>query len=50
MIPDAPEKYFLSLAQTEKLLYRSSEERRATGSTIPTESPVHRQREAEGKG
>ena len=28
LIPDAPEKYFLSLEQTEKLLYKSSEGRR----------------------
>ena len=34
LIPDAPEKYFLSLEQMEKLLYKSLEgERRDTGST-----------------
>ena len=33
LIPDAPEKYFLSSAQEAKLLYRLSEADRDTGST-----------------
>ena len=33
LIPDAPEKYFLSSEMTERLLYSSSAGRRATGST-----------------
>ena len=37
LIPDAPEKYFLSLEQTEKLLYKSLEGRRDRGSTTPKE-------------
>ena len=49
LIPDAPEKYYLSLEQTEKLLYRSLAERRAIGSTTPMESPVPRQRVEEDK-
>ncbi len=35
LIPDAPEKYFLSSEMTQKLLYKSSEGRRAPGSTTP---------------
>ena len=34
---DAPEKYFLSSAQVEKLLYKSSEARKAPVSTTQTE-------------
>ena len=45
LIPDAPEKYFLSLEQTEKLLYKSSEAPKVTESTIPTDQPVPRLRE-----
>ena len=37
LIPDAPEKYFLSSAQVEKLLYKSSEGRKAPGSMTRTE-------------
>ncbi len=37
LIPDAPEKYFLSSEQTEKLLYKSLEGRRDTGSTTRKE-------------
>ena len=37
LIPDAPEKYFLSSAQVEKLLYKSSEARKAPVSTTQTE-------------
>ena len=37
LIPDAPEKYFLSLEQMEKLLYKSLEGRRDTGSTTRKE-------------
>ncbi len=36
LIPDAPEKYFLSSAQVAKLLYNSSQVGRATESTTPT--------------
>lgn len=35
LISDVPEKYFLSPEMTAKLLYSSSEERRATESTTP---------------
>ena len=37
LIPDAPEKYFLSSEQTQKLLYKSSEGRRAPTSTTRKE-------------
>ena len=37
LIPDAPEKYFLSSEQTQKLLYKSSEGRRAHASTTRKE-------------
>ena len=37
LIPDAPEKYFLSSEQTEKLLYKSSMGRRAPESTTQKE-------------
>ena len=37
LIPDAPEKYFLSSAMVEKLLYNSSEGRKATVSTTQEE-------------
>ena len=37
LIPDAPEKYYLSSAQVEKLLYKSSEGRKAPGSMTRTE-------------
>ena len=36
LIPDAPEKYYLSSAQVEKLLYKSSEDRKAPASTTQT--------------
>jgi len=42
LIPDAQEKYFLSSEQTEKLLYKSSEGRKALASTTPEEPPVPR--------
>ena len=37
LIPDAPEKYYLSSAQVEKLLYKSSEGRKAPGSMTRAE-------------
>ena len=37
LIRDAPEKYYLSSAQVEKLLYMSSEGRKAPGSMTQTE-------------
>ena len=37
LIPDAPEKYFLSSEQTEKLLYKSSMGRKAPESTTQEE-------------
>ena len=37
LIPDAPEKYYLSSAQVEKLLYKSSEGRKAPVSMAQTE-------------
>ena len=37
LIPDALEKYYLSSAQVEKLLYKSSEGRKAPGSMTQTE-------------
>lgn len=43
LIPDVPEKYFLSPEMTEKLLYSSSGERKGTGSTTPQGQPAHRQ-------
>lgn len=49
LIPDAPEKYFLSSEQTEKLLYKSSEVRKDTESMTPEEPPAHRLPEAEEK-
>ena len=42
LIPDAPEKYFLSLEQMQKLLYRSSMDGWANESMILPESPAHR--------
>ena len=42
LIPDAPEKYFLSLEQMQKLLYRSSMDGWANESIILPESPAHR--------
>lgn len=36
LIPDAPGKYYLSSAQVEKLLYKSSEDRKAPASTTQT--------------
>lgn len=49
LIPDAPEKYFLSSEQTEKLLYKSSEAHRAQESMTPEGPPAHRLPEAEEK-
>lgn len=49
LIPDAPEKYFLSSEQTEKLLYKSSAGRRDRESMTPEEPPVHRLPEVEEK-
>ena len=40
LIPDAPEKYFLSPKMMARLLYNSSEGRRDTGSTTSEESPA----------
>jgi hypothetical protein len=37
LIPDAPEKYFLSSAQAAKLLYKSSAARKAPASTTQPE-------------
>ena len=37
LIPDAPGKYYLSSAQVEKLLYKSSEGRKAPVSMTQTE-------------
>ena len=37
LIPDAPEKYFLSSEQTQKLLYKSSPAPKAPVSTTPAE-------------
>ena len=37
LIPDAPEKYYLSSEQVEKLLYKSSADTRESGSTIQQE-------------
>ena len=37
LIPDAPGKYYLSSAQVEKLLYKSSEGRQAPGAMTQTE-------------
>ena len=42
LIPDAPEKYFPSLEQMQKLLYRSSMDGWANESMIPPGSPAHR--------
>ena len=42
LIPDAPGKYFLSLEQMQKLLYRSSMDGWANESMILPESPAHR--------
>ena len=42
LIPDAPEKYFLSLEQMKKLLYRSSMDGWANESMILPESPARR--------
>ena len=42
LIPDAPEKYFLSLEQMQKLLYRSSMDGWANESMILPESLAHR--------
>ena len=42
LIPDAPEKYFLSLEQMQKLLYRSSMDGWANESMILPESPARR--------
>ena len=49
LIPDAPEKYFLSSEQTEKLLYKSSAGRRDRESMTPEGPPVHRLPEVEEK-
>ncbi len=49
LIPDAPEKYFLSSAQVAKLLYKCSRDRRAPESTTAPVSHVHRQQEREEK-
>lgn len=49
LIPDAPEKYFLSSEQTGKLLYKSSEAHRAQESMTPEGPPAHRLPEAEEK-
>ena len=43
LIPDAPGKYYLSSAQVEKLLYKSSEGRKAPVSMTQPEEPVLRQ-------
>ena len=40
LIPDAPEKYFLSSAQLDKLLYNALEDRRGPGSTTPEAPPA----------
>ena len=37
LIPDAPEKYYLSSEQVERLLYKSPADRRAPASTTRTE-------------
>ena len=37
LIPDAPEKYYLSSEQVERLLYKSSADRKAPASTTQTE-------------
>ena len=42
LIPDAPEKYFLSSAMVEKLLYNSSEGHKVTASTTQEELPAPR--------
>ncbi len=42
LIPDAPEKYYLSLEQMQKLLYRSSMDGWANESMLLPESPAHR--------
>lgn len=42
LIPDAPEKYFLSLEQMQKLLYRSSMDGWANESMILPGSPARR--------
>ena len=42
LIPDAPEKYFLSLEQMQKLLYRSSMDGWANESMLLPGSPAHR--------
>mgnify|MGYP006913766352 CR=1 FL=1 len=47
LIPDAPEKYFLSSEQTEKLLYKSSAGRRGSRVYDPRGPPVHRLPEVE---
>ena len=49
LIPDAPEKYFLSSEKTEKLLYKSSAGRRDRESMTPEGPPVHRLPEVEEK-
>ena len=40
LIPEAPEKYFLSLEQMQKLLYRSPQAATGPGSTTQTDSPA----------
>ena len=47
LIPDAPEKYFLSPEQTERLLYKFLEGRRDQGSTTLQEPPAPRLPEQE---
>ena len=49
LIPDAPEKYFLSSAQVAKLLYKCSRGRKAPESTTAPGSHVHRQQVPEEK-
>lgn len=43
LIPDAPEKYFLSQKQLEKLLYQSSRDRKDTASMTQKDLPVPKQ-------
>lgn len=49
LIPDAPEKYFLSSAQVAKLLYKCSRGRKAPESTTAPVSHAHRQQVPEEK-
>ena len=49
LLPDAPEQYYLSSEQTEKLFSNSAEVRKDTESMTPEEPPAHRLPEAEEK-